>query len=315
MAYDGIAKVQHYVPKFLLRNFGVGKKDKLHVFDKQTGSMFATNFKNVAAESRFYDFEVEGHIFTVEPSLSKLEGIAKPMLKAILDTDSLSHLSVEDRGKLSIFFAVQFVRTKWFREQFRQLPKLLEQRLRIAEGTDLSSVEEFIRTPDDNELAKEATHFISKAPQDFAVHFANKLWLLVATDSNNPFLIGDNPIGLQNSIDMGPFGNIGLGVEGIEIYFPLSPRRGLAMLCQSHEKAFQDAANRQGKGGSAYQCLMAMESGSPLAYPPQCVLNFNSLQVKHAERFVFSSTGDFSLAKEMIAKHESYKTGPRAVVN
>ena len=29
-----IAKVQHYVPQFLLRNFGNGKKDQVWVYDK-----------------------------------------------------------------------------------------------------------------------------------------------------------------------------------------------------------------------------------------------------------------------------------------
>jgi hypothetical protein len=51
-----IAKVQHYVPQFLLKHFGTGKKDKIAVFNKQTDRVFATNVRNVAAESRFYDF-------------------------------------------------------------------------------------------------------------------------------------------------------------------------------------------------------------------------------------------------------------------
>jgi hypothetical protein len=50
---SSVAKVQHYVPRFLLRNFGTGKKDKLYVFDKQTERIFTTNVKNIAAESRF----------------------------------------------------------------------------------------------------------------------------------------------------------------------------------------------------------------------------------------------------------------------
>uniref|UniRef100_UPI0022EBF80C DUF4238 domain-containing protein n=1 Tax=Listeria seeligeri TaxID=1640 RepID=UPI0022EBF80C len=40
------AKIQHYVPKFLLRNFGTGKKDQLWVFDKASGRSFQTNAKN-----------------------------------------------------------------------------------------------------------------------------------------------------------------------------------------------------------------------------------------------------------------------------
>jgi hypothetical protein len=50
VAYKGIAKVQHYVPQFLLRNFGNGKKDRLYVFDKQMARSFRTNANNVASE-------------------------------------------------------------------------------------------------------------------------------------------------------------------------------------------------------------------------------------------------------------------------
>jgi phospholipase C len=45
MTHDGIAKVQHYVPQFLLKHFSTGKKNKVHVFDKQTGKTFLTNVK------------------------------------------------------------------------------------------------------------------------------------------------------------------------------------------------------------------------------------------------------------------------------
>lgn len=117
MAYDGIAKVQHYVPRFLLRNFGTGKKDKVHVFDKLTEKVFFPNVKNIAAESRFYDFEIEGQELTIEPGLSMVENFAKPIIKSILDADSLAHIRVDQRARLSIFLAIQFARTKWLREQ------------------------------------------------------------------------------------------------------------------------------------------------------------------------------------------------------
>jgi hypothetical protein len=52
-----MAKIQHYVPQFLLRNFGNGKKDQVWVYDKIDGRSFPTNAKNVASESRFYDFQ------------------------------------------------------------------------------------------------------------------------------------------------------------------------------------------------------------------------------------------------------------------
>src|SRR4051812_36524857 len=140
MGYEGIAKVQHYVPQFLLRNFGTGKKHKVHVLDKQTGKTFATNVRNAAAESRFYDFQLNGQDLTIEAMLSKIEAEAKPIIQSILDADSLTQLSPEERAKLSIFMAVQLTRSKWHREQFREFPGMLEEALmrKFGEPVDLS---------------------------------------------------------------------------------------------------------------------------------------------------------------------------------
>lgn len=130
MAYDGIAKVQHYVPRFLLRHFGHGKKHQLHVFDKRTGRIFISNARNVAAESRFYDFEIAGEPYTLETSLGVLESQAHTIFKRLLEEDTLAALSAEDRAMLSLFFAVQLTRTKAFREQWCSLPRLLGEKLR-----------------------------------------------------------------------------------------------------------------------------------------------------------------------------------------
>ncbi len=309
-----IAKIQHYVPQFLLRNFLIGKNDKLHVFDKQTEKVFATNVKNIAAESRFYDFKIMDQDLTIEPGLSKIEDMAQPIISSILEADSLTRLTAEDRATLCIFLAIQFTRTKWFREQFRELPRQLEGwiRERHGEDADLSSIAQHIKVPDENELAIVAARSIARAAKDLSVHFANKIWVLGATESDYPFIIGDNPIGLQNMTDMGPYGNLGLAVRGIEIYFPLSLRRVLAMWCPSFENLFRAAALRDGAASGAQQVLAAMESGSPLAYTPKHVLNFNSIQIRHAERFIFSSNGDFALARKMLSDHESYRVGPRS---
>lgn len=104
----GIAKVQHYVPQFLLRKFGNGKKDQLHVFDKHTIRSFRTNAKNVASESRFYDFRIDNEDATLEPMLAELEGVTKPLLGRIIEKDSVSVITDAERELLSTFFAIQF---------------------------------------------------------------------------------------------------------------------------------------------------------------------------------------------------------------
>ncbi|MBF4248814.1 DUF4238 domain-containing protein, partial [Vibrio anguillarum] len=39
----------------------------------------------------------------------------------------------------------------------------------------------------------------------------NKSWILYESTNEMPFYISDNPVTLHNSIDMGPFGNLGIG--------------------------------------------------------------------------------------------------------
>lgn len=317
MAYQGNAKVQHYVPRFLLRHFGTGKKDRLHVFDKETEQPFTTNVKNVAAESRFYDFEVDGQELTIEPGLERIESLAKPVIKSILDANSLAQMTAMHKATLSIFLAVQFTRTKWFREQFRELPKQLAEHVRRVHGedADLSGIADYVRVPDDNELAFQVAGFTHRSMQDFAHQFANKAWMLLVTDGKHPFMIGDHPIGMQNDNDMGPYGNIGLAVRGIQMYFPLSPKQALAMWCPSIHEMFREKVARDGGRNGADKVLESLDTGHPLSYSPENVMHFNSLQVAHAERFVFSSIDDFSLVKRMIAEFPSTKRGMRSTTN
>jgi hypothetical protein len=331
MKYDGIAKVQHYIPQFILRNFGAKKKNRLHVFDKQKGSLFVTNIRNVACESRFYDFKLQSQILTLEPALSRIEDDAKPLFSRILDEDSLLVLSEKERTSLSIFFSIQFTRTKWFLEQYKDIPTILATKLRqMAESEEsLKGLERYLRISNKNEITMEFTHMISEAPKNYAVQFANKTWVLLKADRKYPFIMGDNPLALQNIIDMKPHGNIGLAVRGIEIYFPLSPTRALALWCPSHEETFRKAFSDLSVLAHISphlvemkihnlqiikETIAAINSGQPLLYRHDNVVNFNSLQILYAERYVFSNMDDFSLVREMIADNANVRCGPRIQV-
>jgi Protein of unknown function (DUF4238) len=189
---------------------------------------------------------------------------------------------------------------------------------------------ESIRVPDQNQTSKEMVTFMMQASKEHTMHFINKVWVLLRTERTKPFLIGDNPLALQNMYDMGPYGNIGLAVRGIEIYFPLSPIRALALWSPSHGEMFQKAATDLRFLSqiaphlvATYvrdplfieQTVAAIETGRPLTYKPENVLNFNSLQVRYAERYVFSCTDNFVLAREMIERHPDGRFGPRVKVN
>lgn len=319
------AKIQHYVPKFLLRNFGIGKKDQLWVFDKATGRTFTANAKNVASESRFYDFVLGGNDHSLEHGLSNIESRAKPVIERLLREDSVLAITSEDRALLAGFLAVQFVRTRAFRAQWEDLHRLLREKIesmggRVAPG---SQAEALMKPQSDNEVKIDCARMILAAPRDFGPHFLNKAWFLAKTTKSHPFMIGDNPVALQNHIEMEPYGNLGLNVRGIEIYLPLSSTRALAMWCPTLAQQVAEAARTlrslPGQLSAAVvrdpEGLLAMDDalarGSTLPYKPEHVTNFNSLQVGRSERYVFSSTADFSLPETMIRDHPDFRGGPR----
>ena len=321
------AKIQHYVPKFLLRNFGTGKKDQVWVYDKQCGRSFQTNAKNVASENRFYDFVIDGETYSLEDSLSKIESRTKPVISKILGSDSISVLDLEERNILSWFLAIQFIRTRSFREQWAELPRILRRKLEslgeeVAPGSQAAALME---EPSENQVKIDTARMILAAPETYGPHFFNKVWFLAKTTPSHPFILGDNPVSLQNHVEMEPYGNIGLAVRGIQIYLPLSTTRALAMWCPTIAAEFSEAAeNIRSLPSSVLAAALkdpdgilaierALNSGSTLDYKPTHVMNLNSLQVSRSERYLFSCGNDFSLADRMISDHPIFRSGQRIV--
>jgi hypothetical protein len=114
-----------------------------------------------------------------------------------------------------------------------------------------------------------------------------------------------------------------LKVPGIEIYFPLSPRLTLGMLCPSIADAIYDQLARAvpasndvdaaiaGDPSPQARLIIAMAGGTTVNAGAEGSVFFNSLQIANAERFVFSLDGDFKLLADMIGHFPSLKRGHR----
>lgn len=326
MSAGSIPKLHHYVPRFLLRRFGIGKKDHLHIFDKHKGLTFKRAASKIAAENGLYDFEFHGYPLTIEPSLADLESRAAKHIHSIVDDRQLHPMDPIERGELARFFAVQLVRTRAFLETMRHLGLSMETWLR-KEGAsdDFFAPDSAIGTGENAERASMARMIIN-APKDFAPAIVEKDWVLLQSDNRHPYIIGDNPLTMNNTIDRGPRGNIGLNVEGIEIYFPLAPDLALGMWCPSHREKLVEGIQRldrlsntnpdatgrfAGAWSTALDIVEAIQTGRPLQSMPENVDYFNSLQVLSAERFVFSSNGKFELVEDMIRTNPELRHGPR----
>lgn len=319
------AQLQHYVPKFLLRRFGCGKKDRLFVFDKHTSTSFSRAASKLAAINNFYDFDFMGKPVSVEPLLGRVESKAGAHIARIVKDRRLKVNDSEERGELAAFFAIQMVRTPAVLATAREMFGRMEAWLR-AEGApqDLFFPDTLVGEGENAERAMMARN-ICNAPDDYGPALIKKDWLLFQTDNKHPYLIGDHPLTMHNMIEKEGRGNLGVAVDGIELYFPLSPNLALGIWCPSHREmlmkslqsmdkleAASNASRDWGKAKSDVLAILeALQTGEPLRSNPENVEFFNSLQVSTAERYVFSPTEDFSIVKEMIQTNPELRHGRR----
>lgn len=323
-------QLHHYVPRFLLRRFGQDR-DVLYAMDKHTGKRFQISTSKrsnleIAAERGMYDFAFMGTRVTLEPALAALEGKAASMIERIVRDETLDHTRPEERATLAGFLAVQMVRTRAAWKTHQELFGRMEAWLR----RDGAPEEYFEPDPlvGGGENAEKALRakIMCNAATDFGPAIAEKDWVLLKAEGAALYLIGDHPFTMFNQIDHRPRGNLGVNVKGIELYFPLSPKLALAMWCPSIQqqlldgfKRLDELAERAPKVASQYvkpweeglRAVEAMRSGNALLNRPESVVHFNSLQISTAERFVFSSDGDFTLAEEMIRDSPELRFGRR----
>jgi len=318
-----MAAIHHYVPRFLLKNFCAGRKPRIWAYDKSTDKSFETTVDNIAAERDFYQAKIGSRILSMEEGLGTLETKASIILEQIIADRSIGGLSQDDRIVIAVFAATQMVRGPNKREEILALDDAIRDALG-ERGVDRTSVEKLLpaMTADD---AKALSLLSLRDTNEFAMHILDKSWLLFETTPDAPLYISDNPIGLQNLVEKAsPLrGNLGLAVLGIEIYLPLASTLSLAFYCRSHEEVIRNGVEMCRTNvlrdqdriiphfGELLKWTRAFRKGTPLDLAPENVLNQNSLQVRQAERFVYSSIPDFSLVKSMIANQPGYRKGPR----
>lgn len=317
-------KNQHYVPRFILKRFSFGKGKHIYAYDKRFEHVFTCSVNNAAVKNKFYDIKIDEEEITIEHALSEIETKAAIIYKKILDSENLRTITDLEKKSFSDFLAIQFLRTPNFREMYKDANVKLRDKFRKM-GVDpeetLGAAEQI-----EEESILFSLDFVMKH-HEYAPYFSNKDWVLMKTTKPQPFYISDNPISLQNIIPGdGLFGNIGLAVEGIEIYMPLSPTLTLALFCKSHRDKIMKANERaellcrlnpelapliRSKFGIIKNMLGTLYNSSTITCTKSNVTNLNYLQVRHAERFIYSNTNDFDLIIDMLRNDKRYKTGPR----
>ncbi len=319
---------QHYVPRFLLKNFAHGQKPKIFVYDKSNDRQFHTNIRNVAAERGFYDLDVQGATLTMEPGLADLEATASKAVRRLIQQQNLKAMEKHEIMVLAVFMAVQFVRTKELRLRFEQLVSSFTQKLRDM-GISEKEIQDSMGT--EASVAEDKVFGLSflQEAKAFVPHFLNKAWLLLRNTTNNPLFISDNPIVLHNELNHRPYGNLGVAVRGIEIYFPVSSTLCLNLLCPTTAREFMTTYESltmtdpaaSGSGDRTMRELamakafyMGLTSGVPIQLTEDNVTMINSLQVTYSSRFVYCKRRAFELVQRMITDNPKYRQGHKIEV-
>jgi len=335
------AQNQHYVPKLVLRHFLSNEaKEQVTVFDKKTGQTFTPNIAGVMAERRFHDFQIsEEYISSFEQTAGRVEDALLPTYRRILNERRLNR-SGKEQAHLAMLVAFQFLRTRRQRDRFVEMEQIIGAKLERM-GGKLEDLDGYEPLTEDRLKHQHAT-FIVDGIKEFTNIIGHKHIMLMDAAPGRDFYISDNPVVLHNDEDFGPYGKLGLGVRGIQIYLPLSHDLMLACLCptilngavEQLDKNLNEVraallplvvAGRITGEQMRAQVAIIEEKGSRIRGWQQRYLDgvpdqgnnenmdfYNSLQMSQSRQFVISKNEDFALARRFMADFPGHKpVGPR----
>ena len=262
----------HYVPRFYLELFGT----PLYCFDKQGGRAFKATATDVALEKGFYELD-PGIDF--EAQIAQFESRFSDGLRDLVRSRNPTVLSRESKMKIALFVALQFIRTRDYRELVKEASgKFLTELMRRELGIQDSDFKVVMK--EEAARAFQAQSILEEVPY-IAAFLGNLRWSTAINRTKIPYWTSDNPVALFNPVDYGDQGNLGFNVRGIQVHFPLTRDLLLAML---------DPAS------SSLPPITLLKRDVDVEFE-------NNLQVHNANRFVISSTPDFTYIRKVLEGH------------
>lgn len=331
------AQNQHYVPKFILRNFlGNVEKEQVHVFKKSTGKGFTTSIANIMAERRFHEFRVDDQYYaTFEESICHIEDIILPIYTKVLENEALDG-SPEEKATLLAFLAFQFTRTQAQRDLFDSLEDQFSEKL-AEMGASLENIQGYAPRTDQSRKLQHI-NFIKNFTEKIMGYLVDKDLMLLKASPGRYFYLSDHPVCLHNDEPRRSFlSNLGFSCKGIQVYLPLSAELMLCAWCPTimDELRRKNAEDRRLLSGAmlsskmigtkqsqnfqkALQDIRALrkpiedrikhcDSGTPAPLGAENMDFLNSMQIANAIEHVVCKQADFSLAKQFMAENPNHR--------
>lgn len=320
---------QHYVPRFLLKNFSEHKL--VYRYDKKTGRVEQKNIRSVCSQDDFYNLSLENlcenfpqiknelqKIFKDMPkdvylswdkAITEIETKTGEIVKKILLNKNVTVLSDKERFMLCVFISLQMLRTSHFRNDLKTIMESTANKVKQFYDAGLQSTVSYKDWVEDN-IGKNfdiSAKFMSlKNLEEETITFANILFytkniFLIDTIDDNLY-ISDTPVVLHNKKTYGHYGNIGILVPGIEIYMPLSSHIILSYHCKTLIPPYNTMSSSP---DYLYEIYKTMETGGCL-YQKGITDFFNYLQLCFSNKYLIAKHDCFDYAKNIIKENPQF---------
>ena len=311
-------KGEHYVPKFYLCGWE-NEKNHIYVYDKKNRKKWPSNKGDIANERYFYDipateltqstidFLHENNIYPendkqfIEHFFGKeIENKIAPIIKKIIEKEPTTFekqkrkfITNTEKFMLSIYIAYQFIRTKSVRNRIIDISSCFEQFAK-NENCSTSLVKQLASKPGEEKKIQSNLFFDINFISDMAKSFLNLTWMLGLNETGIPLYTSDNPIGLYPHVYNGDIAMCGPSSEGIEIYFPLSPKHILIMVDSKYYKSLS-------KYEKKYKVLDSAE----------IIERYNTLCICNSEQYVYLNNDDYSFIDTILDENPQIISAPK----
>lgn len=305
---ENFPKKHHYVPKYLLKNFGFGKKhSQIYVFDKTKSQSYQSSVINTGSENYFNCFEYEGRNINFEEVLQDIDGLGSVVVRKIVEEESIAHLTQEDLSNLVAAVSAQVLRTKIRRTSYVQLSKQLAERCREI-GYAEYDLQELISFGD-NESRRVAFRSLLKIDEIANLLLQKVTVLLFNKSLDKSIWISDNPVVMYNVF---PYGHEGFAEKGVEVYFPISSNLCVGFYCPSIYLQLKESFSPLHPHPSSQdpwlkEVLNGIETLQPIPVNKSIVHYLNELQIRSSSRFIYSQVNDFEVAVNYLSKNPEIK--------
>lgn len=216
-----MAKKQHYVPQFLLRNWS-SDKSSISVYLLDSDKRIGMAPINSQAQKNYY----YGKDQKIENLIGQIETEASSVITKILNNER--NLSDEDKRTILHFTAIQNARTprqvKMIYDTLTLIGKSILAKIKLKKDEDSAS--NFTISLNNSALCQLKMYL-----QSFLL-YADLRIAFLKSRTENQFVIGQHPVVITNKFlteRNWKYSKNGLALKGVTIFFPLSPDIALCL--------------------------------------------------------------------------------------